>query len=130
MTETWGETLSRLIDGDEVDPLALSAALDSPEGRRLLVQLASVRVVVRSDRAVPSRDFADGVKRELERWSVAPRSVGTRLPFRVAAALILAALLGFGANTWRHRRADLPPYPARVLKFEASEWTNTAGGKL
>jgi hypothetical protein len=52
------------------------------------------------------------------------------MSLRLAAALAAAAALaGFGADTWRHRRADSPPRVERVLRFEPSEWTMAKGGE-
>ncbi len=130
MNDRWGEALSRLIDGDEVDPKTLADALEAPESRDLLVDLARARVAVRADTAVPGPAFyaatAGAARRQMPR-RVAPT---TGMSLRLAAALaVAAALAGFGADTWRHRRAESPPRVERVLRFEPSEWTMAKGSE-
>ena len=129
MNDRWKETLSQLIDGDPVDPNVVAEALESLAGRRLLVEFAAVRASLDRDTAAPSAEFYARMQSTLA--SAEPqrsRRVGG-IPFRIAAASVAAALLlGFGIASWRHRRVDAPPSAARVLRFEASEWTNAKGG--
>jgi hypothetical protein len=113
------EVLSALLDGDGVDIGELEVALDDPEGRRALVDFVRIRQTAAADDTTPRREFSE---RALEALTLRQRINARGLPFPVAAAAILIAmLLGslLNLDLIRSSRAtDSPPEPARVLRFE------------
>jgi hypothetical protein len=129
MNERWNETLSRLIDGDPVDPDIVADALESPDGRRILVDFAVVRATLHHDTAAPSAAFYAQVQSSLAATEPRrpPRPGGVSLRI-VAVSAAGALLLVLGIESWRHQRTDAPPSAARVLRIEQSEWTNAKGG--
>jgi negative regulator of sigma E activity len=129
MNERWNETLSRLIDGDAVDPDIVAEALESHDGRRILVDFAVVRATLNHDTAAPSAAFYARMPPSLAAKEPRrpPRRGGVSLRI-VAVSAAAALLLGIGIESWRHRRTDAPPPTARVLRFEPSEWTNAKAG--
>jgi negative regulator of sigma E activity len=143
MNDTWGQTLSQLLDDDDVDVDALAAALDTSEGRELLVQFASLRNAARRDETTPSVEFQERVRAEMQRpvsnvtnvFDVATgHSRMARIPslgrwrYGLAAMLAAGILLGAAGGTWLRRTTDAPPTANRVLRFEAGEWTLAQGG--
>lgn len=129
MSSVPAEMLSRLHDGEPVDPDVVADALESSEGRRLFVDLVRLSAAARADRSEPSLAFYERMGRTLQ----APprRSRDYRVPFRIAAALVLATVLtGLGVESWRHWREGQPPRPARVLRFDESEWTTRSRSGL
>jgi negative regulator of sigma E activity len=129
MNDPWNETLSRLIDGDPVDPDIVAEALESPDGRRILVDFAVVRATLNLDTAAPSSAFYPRMQAILAAVEPARarRAGGASLRI-VAVSAAAALLLGIGIESWRHQRTDAPPPAARVLRFEPSEWTNAKAG--
>jgi hypothetical protein len=139
MNDTWGPTLSRLLDDDDVDVEALAAALDTSEGRALLVQFASLRGAARRDETMPSAEFQERVRAEMQRPVANVANVASghsrilRVPalgrwrYGLAATIAAALLIGIATDMWRHRATDAPPAAARVLRFEAGEWTYAQG---
>lgn len=113
------EVLSAVLDGDAVDIGQLETALDDPEGRRVFVDFVKLRQTAADDAAAPRREFHD---RALEELTVSRRIRARGLPFPVAAAAILVAmLLGSLLNfnpIRQDRAAAAPPEPSRVLRFE------------
>jgi hypothetical protein len=112
------EVLSAVLDGDAVDIDLLESALDDLEGRRTFVDFVRIRQTAATDNAVPQREFSE---RALEQLAVNRRILARGLPFPVAAAAILMAmLLGSLVNldSIRKERPVAPPEPARVLRFE------------
>jgi hypothetical protein len=129
MNDRWTETLSRLIDGDPVDPAAVAEALESSDGRGLLVELTAVRAAINADTATPSAGFYTRIHASLAMAEPQPaRPVRGVSLWIVAASVAASLLLGFGIESWRHRRADVPPSAVRVLRFDTSEWTSAKGG--
>lgn len=124
MNDSLGETLSRLIDGDDVDLSLLAQAIELEEGRRLLMDFASLRQSVRADDGTlrtslsPVLGKPPGVFRASPMWQ---RSVAA------AIALMAVGVLLFGLDRWRGSGADAPPRVERVLRFEPSEWTFANG---
>jgi hypothetical protein len=120
MNPIHGETLSRLVDGDVVDPDVLSEALDTTDGRRLLVDFARARAAIATG-VQPSSAWRARVEQQLAastRHAVTARSPRS-LSLRAAAALAAVALgLGAAAAHWRDTRPARPPEAARVLQFE------------
>ena len=137
MNETWAPTLSRLLDDDEVDLEALAAALETGEGRQLLVQFAGLRNAVRRDGPRPSAALSERIEAELLGHNVT-HIAGTNRPARsrkrwryeLAAVLAAGMLLGLAADAWLDRAAASPPAASRVLRFDAGEWTSAQGGGL
>jgi hypothetical protein len=128
MNDRYHEALSSLIDGYPVDPGDIAEALELPDGRRLLVDFAALRTAVGRDAAEPSAGFYARMQSHLAAPEPhEPRRFGG-ISVRVAAASVAAALLlGFGVDSWRHRRPEAPPTTTRVLRFEISEWTSAKG---
>jgi negative regulator of sigma E activity len=121
MNTEWADALSRLTDGEPADAELVAGALESPEMRQLLVDYVRLRTAVRGDGPDPSAAFYARMRGALEPRR--PHSLARPTSFRVAAAFALAVLLtGLGVEGWRHWREDTPPRPARVLRFDASEW--------
>jgi negative regulator of sigma E activity len=126
MKDAWGQTLSQLLDDDDVDVEMLAAALDTSEGRELLVQFAALRGAARRDETMPSAAFEARVHAEMQRrMTRVPPSVRWR--YGVAAMLAAGILLGAAGGAWLRRSADAPPVADRVLRFEAGEWTRAPG---
>jgi hypothetical protein len=112
------EVLSAVLDGDPVDIATLEAALADTEGRQVFVDFVRVRQTAASDNATPRREFSE---RALEQLTVSRRIRARGLPYPLAAAaVILAMLLGSLVNldSIRQERPAAPPEPARVLRFE------------
>lgn len=129
MNERWSETLSRLIDGDAVDPDIVAKVLDSPDGRRILVDFAVVRTALSHDTAAPSAAFYARMQPSLAAKEPRRLQWPGGISLRIAAASAVAALLlGIAIENWRHQRTEAPPPAARVLRFEPSEWTNAKAG--
>jgi hypothetical protein len=112
------EVLSAVLDGDAVNIGLLESALEDPEGRRTFVDFVNLRQTAATDTAAPPREFSERALKELK---VSRRIRARALPFPVAAAAILVAmLLGSLMNfdSVRQERSAAPPEPARVLRFE------------
>jgi len=141
MNDTWGSTLSQLLDGDDVDVETLATALDTSDGRALLVQFATLRGAARRDEAMPSAAFQERVRAEMQRPASTLAGVSSedsrlarvssleRWRYGLAAMLAAGILLGAAGGTWLGRTADAPPATDRVLRFEAGEWTRAPGGQ-
>ena len=127
MNDTRGQTLSQLLDDDDVDVEMLAAALDSPEGRALLVQFAALRNAGRRDETRPSAAFPDRVHAAMQRAAAEAAGVASghgrmiRLPspgrwrYGLAAMLAAGILLGAAggmAATIDRRAADREPWAA------------------
>jgi hypothetical protein len=129
MNDRWAETLSRLIDGDPVDSTVVAEALESIDGRCLLVEFAAVRTVLNSDADAPSASFYARMQASLAAAELQPPRPARGVSLRIAAAAIAVSLLvGFGIESWRQRRVDAPPAAVRVLRFDGSEWASAKGG--
>jgi negative regulator of sigma E activity len=129
MNDRWNETLSRLIDGDPVDPEIVAEALDSHDGRRILVDFAVMRATLNLDAAVPTAAFYPRMQASLAAAEPPrPRRTGGVSLRIVVVSAAAALLLGIGIESWRHQQTDAPPPAARVLRFEPSEWTNAKAG--
>ncbi len=106
------ELLSAFMDRELVDPDALAAALEDPEGRRALVAFARLR-----------QELHAPVAGEAE-WLAAhrppPRVAATSYrPWRVAAAAaLLAAGIGTGVFAERYAARVRPPEPTRIVQLE------------
>jgi negative regulator of sigma E activity len=107
------EELSALLDGERVDPDAVAAALQDPEGRALLVDFVRLRQQVSEDGdAAAPRTLATAARRRRGR-SFAWRGVA-------AAAVLTAGVL---IGTLSQRQAPGPPEPQVVIEFEPGrEW--------
>jgi len=112
--------LSALVDGEEVNDLALLAeALSVAEGRDAILDFVRLRAAVRADQSRPRAAFYEKVRSVLEAPSgrSAPRVLR-----RIAAAVVLVlATAGLVDLGWRLRdggSAEQPPRPTRVLRFE------------
>lgn len=125
MNDAAGQLLSRLIDGDAVDPDALSAALETEDGRRLLVDFARARDAVATDVA-PSAAWRRATLGRLAGGAPPVRA----LSYRAAAVLVVSALaLGAAAERWRETRPPKPPQAVRVLQFDAADWHAIGGDR-
>ena len=133
MNEAWPATLSRLLDDEDVDLEALADALETPEGRGLLLHFAALRRAARRDDSRPSDAFRARVEAALHQAAESPTKTSAaagppaRWRYQVAAVLAAGLLLGAAAGTWFHRGTEGPPAANRVLRFEASEWTYAQG---
>jgi hypothetical protein len=112
------EVLSAVLDGETVDIGELEMTLEQPVARRAFIDFVRLRHATASDIATPRPEFHE---RALEELAVTQRMTARGLPFPVAAAAILVALLvGSLVNfdLQPQNRAPAPPEPARVLRFE------------
>jgi len=85
------ELLSLLVDGEQVDPDALAAALAEPDATETLVQYARVHRAVLNPDMRPSDQFYEKMCRQLD---AGPRRT---IPWRAAlaaAAVIVVSVLG------------------------------------
>jgi len=85
-----GAVLSALVDGQVVDPVALRAALEQPDGVQLLVDFAALRARLVEDAQTPSGQF-------YESWQARRRSAGRRatsLRLMAAAVILMGAACG------------------------------------
>lgn len=115
------EELSALLDGERVDPYAVAAALEDPEGRAVLVDFVRLRQqVTEENEAGAPPALAPGARRRQGRSYV----------WRgVAAAAVLAVGILIGA--WSHRQVPEPPEPQVVIEFERGrEWGPQPAGQL
>jgi Negative regulator of sigma E activity len=127
------EILSALVDGESVDPEALLATLETPEGRAALVDFARVRRDVRAEEAPPRPAFYEAMTR------AGLHSTGERrraLPvWRPALAASLALGIGLGAVAGflarpRGPAEEVPPVASRTIVFEPGvNWTAQANGE-
>jgi negative regulator of sigma E activity len=112
MTTDHAELLSALMDREDVDPVALAAALDDPEARTSLLAFAAVRRSLHE----PAPGEHDWVARQARRLSARPASQGF---WRVAAAAaLLVAGLAAGVAGERYRSVQRPPEPSRVVQLD------------
>jgi hypothetical protein len=113
------EILSAFVDGEPVDPGALTDALMAPGGREALVAFARLRADIGADDSRPSTRFYREMQRRLggKRW----RGWTSWHALRRAAALVVLGLAGLGVNDLvtrlRDSRSDEPPRATRVLRF-------------
>jgi hypothetical protein len=127
MTDQFGETLSALFDGEPVDADVLEQALESIEGRRLLVSFARSRAALVLDPVEPRIDWQAQMARRLSGPTRTPRGA---LSHRVVAGLVAASLAaGLALDRWWVRRPDAPPRAVQVLRFGAAEWAAGEGAK-
>jgi hypothetical protein len=108
------EVLSALLDNQPFDRQELENALDDPDGRALLIDLATLRRMVQPIETAPERRASDPVRRHP--WRV------------VAAAAMLFLALGGGYLVGERRASttssEAPP-PTRVV--EAVPFVPTGG---
>ena len=122
--------LSKLVDGDAVDPNELAEILEHSEGRAALVDLVAIRSSLKADQSVPSEDFyrkADGILRR-PFFSHVIVSIAS-----AAAALLFAAVLVFSLRlTDNHEPVtdSEPPKADRIVIFEEGvDWNQINGGR-
>lgn len=120
MNETHTAVVSAFLDNEPVDPDALGAALDDPEGRAALVDFVRLRQGLGAGTDPLPASLATLRRRPVARiaalrWSAA------------AALLVLVFLAGWLApRPWTREAlsAAAPPEPARVEKFEPGvDWS-------
>jgi hypothetical protein len=117
--DTTSEVISAFLDDEPFDAAALAAALEAPEGRRLLIDTIALRHLV----------HAGG-----ERVRVAaPVAAPLRRLWLVAASILLplALVAGFAAGWHSAERQpgaspDAPPAPTRVVND--LNWQVSKGG--
>ena len=123
------EIVSAFVDGEDVPPAALAAALAAPGARELLRDAFLLRAAVR-DEARPSDAFYSRMKRTLAgagRESWWRRTVPLPLPALAAGLLLAAVLVGLWLE--RARPQDVSPPPvSRLMPFEAGvDWKPIQG---
>jgi hypothetical protein len=125
MTDQFGETLSAVVDGEPVDADVLEQALESIEGRRLLVSFARSRAALALDPVEPRIEWQALTARRLAVSATTPRGTWSH---RAVAGLVAASLAaGFALDRWWRDRAQAPPRAAQVLQFGAAEWAARGG---
>lgn len=126
MDDQFSEAVSAFLDGEPVDPDALSAALDDAPTRQALVEFVRIREATRQvDGPLPASLAALRASRPWWRRPV--------LPLPAAAALVLVVLLAglLMPRAWQAEGPPEPPTPTRTLTFEPgvdwqpgpAEWT-------
>ncbi len=90
------EVLSRLIDGEIVDPLTLTAALAEPDAPRVLADYAAVQAAVQGEADRPRDAFYEKMRGELR---AQVRRFPLRGPLAAAALIVLSALGGVWIGT-------------------------------
>jgi hypothetical protein len=112
MTTEDGEILSSFIDREPVDPDALARLLENPQGRRTLVEFASVRRALQAP-APGEGEWLASRSRAASR----PRATYPRWRLAAAAALLIGST-ALGALAERSRSRERPPEPTRVVQLE------------
>ena len=112
------EILSAFIDGEPVDAEALASALREQGARELLVDFVLLRAALAREDD-PPKAAVDSMRSRLRRRPWVP-SFPRPLRFLAAAAVLVLALLGALdlRRMARPERADEPPRPTRVIRFE------------
>jgi hypothetical protein len=135
MSQDPSEVLSALLDGEDVEPEELRAAMARPGAGELLRDLALLRAKIRADTAEPSEAFRRRMRAALrERSLEEPRRLRwlrVAVPMAAAALVVLALYLWIGGRYegTRGRAADRPPKPDQVLRFEpGTEWISDRKG--
>ncbi len=122
------ESISAFIDGEACDVAEVIARLEEPEGQRLLVDLLRLRQAARARRT----EHARGVPADTRpgaRPGVAVGGPSTRravAPLPLAAAALLAAIVGFGIGLVTPRQPDglAPPAASRTVRLVPGvDWT-------
>jgi negative regulator of sigma E activity len=117
MSAETSQILSAFVDGEPVDAEALAHALLESGGRDTLIDFVLVRGALVDDSRPSEAFYAAMGKRLTPRWRRGLR------PLRVlaAAAVLALAVVGLfdlGSRLASRPRADEPPAPTRVLRFE------------
>ena len=116
--------LSRLVDGESVDPGELERALRQPGAVETLLDFAELRQRMHARDDQPSERFYQNRARQAvagcgrgPRWSLGSRVAA------LAASLVFAALAGaWVGSTLRAQPADAgPPTPSRVIRLSADQ---------
>jgi hypothetical protein len=130
--ESHFEVIAAFLDGERVDPAALTNALATPEGRAYLVDVVALRELTSDANAQPF----------VGRLLTPPRASRTRW-LSAAAALVLTAgayLAGHHAgltgrpgeparSTTTSTSAPPAPAPTRVIHFQPGvDWKEATGG--
>ena len=102
------ELLSLLVDGEQVDPDALAAALAEPDATETLVQYARVHRAVLNPETRPSDQFYQKMRRQLEAGP--RRTIPWRAALAAAAVIVLSVLGGmwFGWSMQPARTVSVP----------------------
>lgn len=103
MKDVHMETLSRLFDGEFVEPEALAEALDAPGAAMQLVGFARLRAMVQADTSEPGREFYERIERQLRPHGFR-RLVGSRMVRLAAAATLFAGVFLAG---WQMNGRDV-----------------------
>ena len=110
-------TISAMLDDEPVDATALAAALETREGRELLIDLIALRHLVQAPAASPVRTM-------MRRPQYVQRLVA-------AAAVVIAAISGYAIGE-RRGGADAAvaaaPSPTRVVESSATWQPLPPGG--
>lgn len=116
---TNSEVITAFIDNEPFDSRELALALESPEGRALLVDLIALRSLAQPDDVVPV--------------AIRPPAARTRPAYvAIAAAAVVLALVG--GYKWGERsvtataETSTPPSPARVVSGGTAWVEATPGG--
>lgn len=117
--DTTSEVISAFLDDEPFDATTLAAALEQPEGRRLLIDALALRHIV----------HGGGERARV----AAPAAVRPRRMWLIAASILLplALVTGFAAGWQTAERqtdtpSDAPPAPTRVVND--LNWQVSKGG--
>ena len=108
-------TISAMLDNEPVDAAALAAALETREGRELLLDLVALRHLVQAPAASPAGTM---MRR--------PQSV-----WRLVAAVVIAAVSGYAIGERRgapEAAVTGAPLPTRVVESSATWQPLPPGG--
>jgi hypothetical protein len=119
-----GIVLSRLVDGESVDPGELARALRQPGAVETLLDFAELRQRMRALDDQPGARFYQ----DRAHQAVAGRGRGPRWPLAarvavLAASLLVATMAGVwvGSNLRVEPAAAGPPTPSRVIRLSADQ---------
>ena len=110
-------TISAMLDNEPVDGAALAAALETREGRELLLDLVALRHLVQAPPASPAGTM---MRRPQSVWRLV-----------AAAAVVIAAVSGYAIGERRgtpDAAAPVAPSPTRVVETSATWQPLPPGG--
>ncbi len=131
MNDEMHEVLSAFFDGESVDRERLAEAMDAPEARDALFDIARLRAELQRNMEVPGAEFYRRMEPMIGNRPGLLRLFGRgrlRVQLAVAASLLAVAIAGFwlgsvGGNG-SGPAVEGPPIPDRIIAFEpGKDWS-------